>query len=58
MELDRKPYAIIGVMPRGFEFPLQVGRLNQAQLWVPMSLTSEELSEEKAGFGDIRWLRV
>ncbi len=50
IELDRKPYTIIGVMPRDFEFPLQVGRLNQAQLWVPMSLTPEELSEEEAGF--------
>jgi len=50
IELDRKPYTIIGVMPRDFEFPLQAGRLDQAQLWVPMSLTSEELSEEEAGF--------
>src|SRR5689334_1681163 len=29
--LDRKPYSLIGVMPRGFEFPLQLGRLDQAQ---------------------------
>jgi putative ABC transport system permease protein len=50
IELDRKPYTIIGVMPRDFDFPLQVGRLNQARLWVPMSLTSEELSEEQIGF--------
>jgi putative ABC transport system permease protein len=50
IELDRKPYTIIGVMPRDFEFPLQVGRLNQAQLWVPMSLTPAELSEGAAGF--------
>lgn len=50
IELDRKHYTIIGVMPRDFEFPLQVGRLDRAQLWVPMSLTSEELSEEQAGF--------
>lgn len=50
IELDRKPYTIIGVMPREFEFPLQVGRLNQAQLWVPMSLTPGELSDESAGF--------
>lgn len=47
--LDRKIYSIIGVMPRGFEFPLQAGRLEQAQLWVPMSLTADELSEEHAG---------
>ena len=25
--LDRKPYEIIGVMPRGFEFPLVPGQL-------------------------------
>jgi putative ABC transport system permease protein len=48
--LDRKPYAIIGVMPRSFEFPLVNGHLNQAQLWVPMSLTPDELSDEQAGF--------
>ncbi|HZP04534.1 MAG TPA: ABC transporter permease [Terracidiphilus sp.] len=50
IELDRKPYTIVGVMPQTFEFPLQVGRLNQAQLWVPMSLTVDELSEASAGF--------
>src|SRR5215470_2583392 len=48
--LDRKPYSIIGVMPRGFEFPLEDGRLEQAQLWVPMSFTPEELSEDHAGY--------
>lgn len=49
IQLNRKMYSIIGVMPRDFEFPLQVGRLNQAQLWVPMSLTPEELSDQAAG---------
>src|SRR5580698_3471206 len=48
--LDRKTYSIIGVMPRGFEFPPTAGHLDQAQLWVPMSLTPEELSDEHAGF--------
>ncbi len=49
IELNRKTYTILGVMPRSFEFPLQVGRLNQAQLWVPLSLTADELSEPNAG---------
>ncbi|HKF48804.1 MAG TPA: ABC transporter permease [Terracidiphilus sp.] len=49
IELNRKPYTIIGVMPRDFEFPLQAGRINQAQLWVPMSLTPDELSDANAG---------
>ena len=35
IELDRRPYTIIGVMPRSFEFPLQTGHLDQTQLWVP-----------------------
>ena len=48
--LDRKPYSVIGVMPRGFEFPLQLGRLYQAQLWVPLSLSPEELSDQHSGF--------
>jgi len=48
--LDRRPYTIIGVMPRDFEFPLQPGRLNQAELWVPLSLTPDELSEQSAAF--------
>ena len=28
--LDRKPYEIIGVMPRDFEFPLVPGQLNRS----------------------------
>jgi hypothetical protein len=35
--LDRKPYIVIGVMPRNFEFPLVTGQLNRSELWVPMS---------------------
>jgi predicted permease len=50
IDLDRKPYSIIGVMPRNFEFPLETGRLDQAQLWVPMSLGADELSDAHAGF--------
>jgi putative ABC transport system permease protein len=37
-------------MPRGFDFPPAAGYLDQAQLWVPMSLTADELSDEHAGF--------
>jgi putative ABC transport system permease protein len=49
IDLDRRAYTIVGVMPRSFEFPLQTGRLNQAQLWVPLSITPDELSESNAG---------
>jgi putative ABC transport system permease protein len=43
--LDRKPYLVIGVMPRNFEFPLIAGHLNRCELWIPMSFTPAELSE-------------
>jgi putative ABC transport system permease protein len=49
-QLDRKLYEVIGVMPRGFEFPLQPGRLNRNALWVPLSLTLAELNID-AGVG-------
>jgi putative ABC transport system permease protein len=42
--LDRKPYVVIGVMPRNFEFPLMAGHLNSSELWVPMSFTEQERS--------------
>jgi putative ABC transport system permease protein len=42
--LDRKPYLVIGVMPRNFEFPLNPGQLNRTELWVPLSFTPQELT--------------
>ena len=51
INLDRKAYTIIGVMPRSFEYPLESGHLNQVQLWVPMSATAEELSPESGMWG-------
>ena len=50
--LDRKPYEIIGVMPREFEFPLVPGQLNRSELWVPMSLTQSELIQGSGGSWD------
>src|ERR1700729_4251792 len=46
--LDRKPYVVIGVMPRNFEFPLVPGQLNRSELWVPMSFTTRELASQSA----------
>jgi putative ABC transport system permease protein len=48
--LDREAFSIIGVMPRSFDFPPVDGYLDKAQLWVPMSLAADELSDEHAGF--------
>jgi len=47
--LDRKTFSIIGVMPRSFEYPLVDGHLDQTQLWIPLNLSTEELSESQAG---------
>jgi putative ABC transport system permease protein len=46
--LDRKPYVIVGVMPRSFEFPLIPGHLNRSELWVPISFTPQELAPTSA----------
>jgi hypothetical protein len=48
--LNRKPYTVIGVMPRDFEFPLVPGHLNNSELWVPMSFTAEELTTGAASW--------
>jgi len=50
IDLDRKPYEIIGVMPRDFEFPLVPGQLNRSELWVPISFTPSDLLQ-----GATRW---
>ena len=49
IQLDRKAYTIIGVMPPSFQFPVGAG-LDQTHVWVPLSLTPDELSEQSAGF--------
>jgi putative ABC transport system permease protein len=49
VNLDRQPYTIIGVMPQSFVFPLPgMGQGAAADLWVPLALSNEELSD----FGD------
>jgi putative ABC transport system permease protein len=49
--LDRKPYIVIGVMPRSFQFPFYAGHADdQAELWVPMSFTAQDL-----GVGAASW---
>jgi putative ABC transport system permease protein len=50
IDLDRRPYTIIGVMPRNFEFPLDAGRLSRRNLWVPMSFTPVERNSEGTNY--------
>src|SRR6266568_4901540 len=46
--LYRKPYTVIGVMPRDFEFPLNPGHESQSELWLPLSLRPEEFTAGSA----------
>src|SRR4029453_10540611 len=43
--LDRRPYTVVGVMPRGFSFPLRGPGFNAkpAAAWVPMAFTAQQL---------------
>ena len=48
IDLDRKPYTVIGVMPAEFEFPLPLTgvRAARTEIWVPLSLTDQELAAQ------------
>jgi predicted permease len=46
--LDRKPYLVIGVMPRSFWDPFSRNSLDRTELWVPMSFTADELAPDSA----------
>jgi predicted permease len=52
--LDRKPYVVIGVMPRNFEFPLFPGHVDRTQLWVPLRLQPEEFLAGQAASWNFR----
>jgi len=47
IDLDRKPYTVIGVMPRNFAFPLVVSRFGPCELWIPMSFSAQELTPDQ-----------
>ena len=50
IELDRRPYTIIGVMPPEFQSPIGLGGLAPRDLWVPMSFTPVEKGAEADDF--------
>jgi predicted permease len=52
--LDRKPYTVVGVMPRNFEFPLNPGHVDQSELWVPLSLKPEAFTAGQAASWNFR----
>ncbi len=52
VRLNALPHTVIGVMPRGFEFPQRGPRFHSepADLWVPMAFTPEELRSRGDNF--------
>ena len=46
VDLGRVPYTVLGVMPKGFVFPLSGpdGNDQPSDLWVPMAFTQDELT--------------
>jgi predicted permease len=49
--LDRLPYAVVGVMPAGFSFPLTgIDFAQPAEIWVPMAFTPEQLAARGDNF--------
>lgn len=52
--LYRKPYTVIGVMPRDFEFPLNPGHANQSEFWLPLNLRPEEFTAGSAASWNAR----
>lgn len=58
IELNRIPYTIIGVMPRNFETPLRLGKIDPRDFWVPMSFTpAEKAAVNSFGCGAVARLR-
>ncbi len=53
IRLDEREYAVIGVMPQGFEFPATRTNLQTAPaVWVPMQFSPDEL-RDRAGSYDV-----
>lgn len=49
LRLDGVPYAIVGILPRGFEWGRAYGREAAADVWAPLVLTAAETAEDARG---------
>lgn len=57
--LDGQPYAVIGVMPRSFQFPYAtLPYSDQAELWVPVAFTPDEIADRVREFGTFTVARL
>ncbi len=52
VQLDRRPYTVVGIMPQGFEFPLRGPAHNAepADLFVPLGFTTEQRTNYGSNF--------
>jgi predicted permease len=51
IRLNGQPYTIVGIMPRGFEFPLSPASVGEPPaLWVPMAFTAKQIEDRAAEF--------
>jgi len=51
IRLDEQPYEVVGIMPRGFDFPFQAARAGEPpSVWVPMAFTPKEIADRAAEF--------
>jgi putative ABC transport system permease protein len=51
VRLDEQPYTIVGIMPRGFDFPVPAARAGEPPaVWVPMAFTAKEIADRAAEF--------
>jgi predicted permease len=51
IRLDEQPHTVVGIMPRGFDFPFQATRAGEPPaLWVPMAFTAKEIEDRAAEF--------
>ena len=59
LSLDGKSYEIVGVMPRGFEYPhstdLAYGesQYKTTQLWIPLALTPQQMADRDNSSGNV-----
>jgi putative ABC transport system permease protein len=56
VRLDGRPFTVVGVMPRSFEFPYRDELMDaEAELWVPLALTDKEKNGRADSF-DFRFV--
>lgn len=59
VDLDGRPYTVIGVMPASFQFPFSTLPYSErAELWVPVAFTQDEIADRVREFGTFTVARL